>query len=81
MYSAFHTHVKLRLGLIFDSHILMHGFLQRFSSHGETKRPRLTSGYIPLTSAMAVQDVNLLFSTKYRKIKVFFWPIRIQSDI
>ena len=38
MYNAFHTHVRMRLGLIFDSHILMHSFLQRFSSHGETKR-------------------------------------------
>lgn len=29
---------------------------------------------------MAVQDVNLLFSTECGKIKVFFGPIRIQSD-
>ena len=31
LYSAFHTHVKLRLGLIFDSNILLHGFLQGYS--------------------------------------------------
>ena len=80
MYNAFHTHVRMRLGLIFDSHILMHSFLQRFSSHGRRKES-LASSYIPLTSAMAVQEVNLLFSTECRKIKVFFWPIRIQSDI
>ena len=80
MYNAFHTHVRMRLGLIFDSHILITAFYRDLVHTGRRKES-LASGYIPLTSAMAVQEVNLLFSTECRKIKVFFWPIRIQSDI